>query len=123
MEELNFPEHIKNGKYRVCELSEYIEADQARCFGKPTFKGTRVPVHLVFESLAEPGQTVESIATDYLLSVESVRDAIFLAARIFRDILRLPMPSVNLTEILREAGIVDEAVQKVIEVEREQAYP
>ena len=52
-----------------------------------------------------------------------MRDAIFLAARVFRDILRLPMPSVNLKELLREAGIVDEAVQKVIEVEREQACP
>ena len=81
-----------DGKYRVLELGKYIEAHQARCFGKPTFKGTRVLVHLVLESLAEPKQTVESVANDYHIPVEAVQEAIRLAADIYHFELRLPDP-------------------------------
>ncbi len=81
-----------DGKYRVRELGEYIEAHQGRCFGKPTFKGTRVLVHLVLESLAEPNQTVESVANDYHLPVEAVQEALHLAADIYHFDLRLPDP-------------------------------
>ncbi len=81
-----------DGKYRVRELGEYIEAHQGRCFGKPTFKGTRVLVHLVLESLAEPEQTVESVANDYRIPVEAVQEALHLAADIFHFDLRLPDP-------------------------------
>lgn len=81
-----------DGKYRVRELGEYIEAHQGRCFGKPTFKGTRILVHLVLESLAEPGQTVESVATDYRIPVKAVQEALHLAADIYHFDLRLPDP-------------------------------
>lgn len=86
-----FPEH-SDGKYRVREPGEYIEAHQGRCFGKPTVKGTRVLVHLVLESLAEPGQTVESVATDYRIPIEAVQEALHLASDIFHFDLRLPDP-------------------------------
>ena len=81
-----------DGKYRVRELGQYIEAYQARCFGKPTFKGTRVLVHQVLESLAEPKQKVESVANDYHLPVKAVQEALHLAANIYHFDLRLPDP-------------------------------
>jgi len=81
-----------DGKYQVRELGEYIEAHQGRCFGKPTFKGTRVLVHLVLESLAEPKKTIESVANDYHLPVEAVQEALHLAADIYHFDLRLPDP-------------------------------
>jgi uncharacterized protein (DUF433 family) len=91
-EEMNFERFSEyyDGEYLVRELGEYIEAHQGRCFGKPTFKGTRVLVHLVLKSLAESGQTVESVATDYRIPVEAVREALCLAADIFHFELRLP---------------------------------
>ena len=81
-----------DGKYRVRELGEYIEAHQGRCFGKPTFKGTRVLVHLVLESLAESGKTADIVANDYRIPVEAVQEAIRLAADIYHFDLRLPDP-------------------------------
>jgi uncharacterized protein (DUF433 family) len=81
-----------DGKYRVRELGEYIEAHQGRCFGKPTFKGTRVLVHLVLESLAEAGQNVESVANDYRIPMEAVQEALYIAAEIYHFDLRLPDP-------------------------------
>lgn len=79
-------------KYRVRELGEYIESHQGRCFGKPTFKGTRVLVHLVLESLAEAEQNVESVANDYRIPVEAVQEALRIAADIYHFDLRLPDP-------------------------------
>ncbi len=87
----NHNEYIE-GKYRVREIGEYIEAHQGRCFGKPTFKGTRVLVHLVLESLAEPGQTIESVANDYHIPAEAVKEALHIAADIYHFDLRLPDP-------------------------------
>ena len=73
-------------------MGKYIEAYQARCFGKPTFKETRVLVHLVLESLAELGQTEESVANDYRIPVEAVQEALHLAADIYHFDLRVPDP-------------------------------
>ncbi|UCE06002.1 MAG: DUF433 domain-containing protein [bacterium] len=81
-----------DGKYRVRELGEYTEARQGRCFGKPTFKGTRVLVHLILESLAEPKQTVASVANDYHIPMKAVQEALHLAADIYHLDLRLPDP-------------------------------
>jgi len=91
MADKQYPEHY-DGEYRVREIGEHIEAHQGRCFGKPTFKGTRILVHLVLEALAQPGQTVESVAADYGLPVEAVREALHLSADIFHHELRLPDP-------------------------------
>jgi len=91
MEKQQFHEYY-DGKYRVRELGEYIESHQGRCFGKPTFKGTRVLVHLVLESLAEAGQNVESVANDYRIPMEAVQEALHIAADIYHFDLRLPDP-------------------------------
>ncbi len=80
------------GKNQVRELGKFIEAHQGRCFGKPTFKETRVLVHLVLESLAEPKQTVESVANDYHIPVEAVQEALHIAADIYHFDLRLLDP-------------------------------
>ncbi len=82
----------QDGKYRVREISGHIIAHQGICHGQPTFKGTRVMVHLVLESLMEPGQTIETVAEDYGVSPEAVADALAVAAEIFRNHLRLPNP-------------------------------
>jgi len=79
-------------KHQVREPGKFIEAHQGRCFGKPTFKGTGVLVHLVLESLAEPKQTIESVANDYHIPVEAVQEAIRFAANIYHFDLRLPDP-------------------------------
>jgi len=47
-----------DGKYQVREFSKYIVAHQGICHGQLTFKGTRVLVRLVLESLARPGRTI-----------------------------------------------------------------
>jgi uncharacterized protein (DUF433 family) len=78
----------REGKYRVREISKYIVAHQGICHGQPTFRGTRVLVHLALESLQEPGQTVETVARDYGLPAEAIADALRVAADWFRYRLR-----------------------------------
>jgi len=86
-----FREH-RDGKYRVREFSKHIVAHQGICHGQPTFKGTRVLVPVVLESLARPGRTLEQVAADYHVPVEAVAEALQLAAHVMRDQLRLPDP-------------------------------
>jgi uncharacterized protein (DUF433 family) len=86
-----FREH-QDGKYRVREISEHIIAHQGICHGQPTFRGTRVMVHLALESLRDPGQTIQTVAEEYGLPVEAVADALRVAADLFRNHLRLPNP-------------------------------
>src|SRR5438128_473396 len=88
----------REGKHRVREISEYIVAHQGICHGQPTFRGTRVLVHLALESLQEPGQTVETVARDYGLPAEAIADALHVAAEWFRYRLRLPKPRVEPTD-------------------------
>jgi uncharacterized protein (DUF433 family) len=87
----NAQEHTPS-QYQVRELGQYIVAHQGICHGQPTFKGTRVLVHVVLESLERPGRTVEQVAADYRLPVEAVVEALQWAATLVRDQLRLPDP-------------------------------
>ena len=86
-----FPER-REGKYRVREISKYIVAHQGICHGQPTFRGTRVMVHLALELLKEPAQSVETVARDYGLPVEAISEALQVAADWFRYRVRLPNP-------------------------------
>ena len=86
-----FQEH-QDGKYRVREFSKYIVAHQGICHGQLTFRGTRVRVPVVLESLARPGRTLEQVAADYHVPLEAVAEALQLAATMMRDELRLPDP-------------------------------
>jgi len=46
------------------ELSERIELDPRVCNGKPVIKGTRIPITVILEQLAE-GKTWETIISGY----------------------------------------------------------
>jgi len=46
------------------ELRERIELDPRVCNGKPVIKGTRIPVTVILEQLAE-GKTWDSILSGY----------------------------------------------------------
>lgn len=78
--------------YRVREFGHYLVAHQGICHGQPTFKGTRVLVHVVLESLSCPGRTIEQVAADYRVPVEAVIEALQWAATVVRDCFRLPDP-------------------------------
>ncbi len=60
---------------------EQFSRDPKVCNGHTIFKGTRVPLQVVLDSLAE-GSTTEEILEDYpTLNRENVRAAIAFAAR------------------------------------------
>ncbi len=59
-----------------------IEMNPRILKGKPVIKGTRIPVHLVLQLLAE-GMTVEDILKEYPeLKEEDVKDAIRYASKV-----------------------------------------
>jgi uncharacterized protein (DUF433 family) len=62
------------------EIGKHLVIDPRVCFGKLTFKGTRVPVETVLVSLTE-GRTIKSILGSWpYLKREAVEEAIQLAA-------------------------------------------
>jgi len=61
---------------------ERIEVDVGKLGGKPVIKGTRIPVYLILEMLAN-GMSIEDILREYPeLSEEDIREAIKYASRI-----------------------------------------
>ena len=59
-----------------------IEINSKVLRGKPVIKGTRIPVHLVLQLLAE-GMSVKDILKEYPeLTEEDIRDAIRYASRV-----------------------------------------
>jgi uncharacterized protein (DUF433 family) len=61
---------------------ERIEVDVRKLGGKPVIKGTRIPVYLILEMLAN-GMSIEDILKEYPeLSEEDVREAIRYASKI-----------------------------------------
>ena len=86
---------LQDGKYRMREFGKYIVAHQGICHGQLTFKGTRVLVPVVLESLARPGRSIEQVAVDYRLPVDAVVEALQLATLQMRDQLRLPDPHLD----------------------------
>lgn len=63
------------------ELAPRIVADPAVRFGRPTIRGTRVPVDLILAKLAG-GMTVQDVATDYAITIEDVLAVLAYAARV-----------------------------------------
>jgi uncharacterized protein (DUF433 family) len=86
------PPGCRTSPYQVREYGRYIVAHQGICHGQPTFKGTRLLVHVVLESLARPGRTVEQVAEDYRLPVDAVVQALQWAAAVVQNRLRVPDP-------------------------------
>lgn len=91
MPEKIFPEY-RDGKYRVREFGRHIVSHQGICHGQLTFKGTRVLVPVVLESLARQGRTIEQVATDYHLPIEAIMEALQLAVSLMKERLPLPDP-------------------------------
>jgi uncharacterized protein (DUF433 family) len=62
------------------EVGKYLVIDPRLCFGKLTFKGTRIPVATVLAYLAR-GETVERVLEGWPeLKREAVAEAVQLAA-------------------------------------------
>jgi uncharacterized protein (DUF433 family) len=58
-----------------------IEVDAGVMLGQPVIKGTRLPVYVIVQALAE-GDSVEDVLDAYpFLSVEDVREALRFAAK------------------------------------------
>jgi uncharacterized protein (DUF433 family) len=70
------------------EVGEYLVADPRVCFGKLTFKGTRVPVQTVLTFLAM-GETIEEVLRGWpRVTRDGVEEAIRLAAVAWPELMR-----------------------------------
>jgi len=57
------------------EISRII-SDPSILFGKPTFKGTRIPVEIIIEKISD-GEAIESVLKSYpQLSEEDITEAL-----------------------------------------------
>jgi len=64
---------------------ERIVIDPQICHGKPCIRGTRIPVSVILDNLAE-GWTPEEIAAEYPpLTIEDIQAAIAYAADLVRE--------------------------------------
>ena len=73
------------------ELLERISVDPNICHGKPCFKGTRVMLSIVLDSLAE-GSSPEEILADYpTLKPEDIQAALVYAAELAREEDLIPL--------------------------------
>jgi uncharacterized protein (DUF433 family) len=62
------------------EVGKHLIVDPRTCFGKLTFKGTRVPVETILNRLAI-GRTIESLLKAWpQLTREAIEEAVKLAA-------------------------------------------
>ncbi|OGQ06157.1 MAG: hypothetical protein A2W61_01105 [Deltaproteobacteria bacterium RIFCSPLOWO2_01_44_7] len=81
---MNALEILKQGHSKECdedisEIRRYIVSDPAIMDGLPIFAGTRIPVYIVLDYLAE-GFTVEEILKDYpSLNKDRIRMALKFA--------------------------------------------
>jgi len=67
------------------EEFKWIEVNPEICGGKPVIKGTRIPVKLVLELLAN-GWTISDIKEEYDLTEEQIKDAIRFASQVLERI-------------------------------------
>ena len=67
-------------KLKRVEIGEHLVVDPGICFGKLTFKGTRVPVSTVLYWMSQ-GETMEQILEAWpYLKREAIAEAIILAS-------------------------------------------
>ena len=77
------------------ELLKRVSADPDICHGKPCFAGTRVPLSVVLDSLAE-GSSPEEILKDYpALKGEDIQAALAYAAELAREEDLIPLRGVR----------------------------
>jgi uncharacterized protein (DUF433 family) len=75
-------EIVGGESYEYYPLGKYIVAAPGVCGGRPTFKYTRIDVRHALGLLAA-GRTIEEVATGYQISIEAVKEALFLASYAF----------------------------------------
>jgi len=63
------------------EEFKWIEINPEICSGKPIIKGTRIPVKIILELLAN-GWSIEDIKEEYDLTEEQIKDAIRFASQV-----------------------------------------
>lgn len=68
----------------MTKVSDGIIADSDIMHGKPVVEGTRVPVEVILNTLAE-GVSVEDVCEEYSLEKEQVLDAVKYAAERVSD--------------------------------------
>ena len=73
-----------NGTGQRIELGQFIVADTKICHGKPTYKGTRIMIWQILESLAD-GESVDELVKAWDGRVS--RDAILETIRLARNTL------------------------------------
>lgn len=78
-------------KYERVEIGKYIVADPHICHGQPTFRGTRVIVHLVVKGFST-GETIDKLAEGYRIPREAVVEALDLAAEAVLEKYEVPHP-------------------------------
>ena len=75
----------------MADWQEYLSRNPQICGGELCAKGTRIPVTVILDSLAE-GSTVEAILASYpTLTLEHVRAALAYAAELAHEESLLPL--------------------------------
>ena len=75
----------------MTEWRERIAIDPQICHGKPTIRGTRIPISVILDNLAE-GLSPEEIIREYPpLTLEDVKAAIAYASELVREEEMLPL--------------------------------
>ena len=72
---------VRNDRHKTMEMFPGISMDPDIRFGKPCIIGTRIDVATVVGAVAA-GETVETVAKEYALTVEQVRSALSYAAHV-----------------------------------------
>ena len=68
-------------------MRQYIHADPKICFGKPVFRGTRIPVYIILDLLESGVSSQEIIGDDYYpqLSSKHVQAALHYASMLAQN--------------------------------------
>ena len=72
---------------------ERIEIDPDRLGGKPVIRGSRIPVELVVEMVADGWDERRILASYPSIDVEDVRACLHYAASMLREERRFPLPA------------------------------
>jgi len=73
---------------------DYVTVDPEICHGKACIKGTRIPVSVILDNLAEGLSFEEMVASYPSLTKEAIRAAIAYAAKLTREeIISIPATS------------------------------
>jgi uncharacterized protein (DUF433 family) len=77
----------------MIDWKTYIESDPTKLYGKPVIKGTRIPVDLILEKLAE-GETIDDLLQAYpRLKKESISAVFAFAAYAVKNEVVYPLAS------------------------------